>query len=166
MALLPIVVYPNDVLRKPTQKVDRVTDEVRKIIDDMRETMFHSDGVGLAANQVGISKQILLAAPQGEEGPVYVYLNPEILSQKGEVLGPEGCLSLPGVAAEVKRAQEITVSFLNMDGKIEKQKLTDFHARIIQHEMDHLAGKLLIDRVGMKQRSEILEKYKGSIQMI
>jgi len=166
MALLKVITHPNPILKKPTEKVGDITSNIKQLVGDMIQTMQDSDGVGLAANQVGVSKSVLICAPNAEQGPIFTYINPEIIDEKGEVIGPEGCLSLPGMAANINRAQSIRLRYMTLKGQTVEENYGDFHARIIQHEIDHLHGKLLIDRVGFKERVQLLEHYKGKAQVI
>ncbi len=160
MALLKIHTYPDPILK---QKAEPLTDfgvKEQKLFDDMIETMYLEDGVGLAAPQVGVSKRILIASPNMKEGEEYVIVNPEILSATGREIGKEGCLSLPDIMGEVERAKKIRLRYQDRTGKFIEVEIKDFFARIIQHEMDHLDGILLIDRVDFNQRQELLAQYQ------
>lgn len=160
MALLKIYTYPDPVLKKKAEPLTQFGPAEQKLFDDMIETMHVEDGVGLAAPQAGISKRILVACPTVKKGEEYVIVNPEILESSGREVGPEGCLSLPGVQGEVARAKKIKLRYQDRSGQIITADLKDFFARIIQHEMDHLDGVLLIDRVDFNQRQEILAQYQ------
>ena len=160
MALLKVRVYPDPVLKLKAGPQTDFGPEAQKFFDDMIETMHVEDGVGLAAPQVGISKQILVACPTVKQGEEYVICNPVILESSGRELGLEGCLSLPGVSGEVARAKKIKLRFQDRHGETHTAELKDFFARIIQHEMDHLAGLLLIDRVDFNTRQEMLAQYQ------
>ncbi len=131
-------------LRKKTQEVKKINSAVMKLIDDMVETMRLADGVGLAANQVGVPKRILVAA-DGEE-KVYVLINPRLESKEGEEIGLEGCLSVPGDYGEVPRASKIALTALDRAGKELRFEAEGLLARILQHEMDHLDGILFTDK--------------------
>lgn len=165
MALLKISTYPSEVLRKVAEPVREITPDLLALVRDMMDTMYTSDGVGLAAPQVGVSKRIIIASPEAKPGTEKVYLNPEIVSQEGEELGLEGCLSLPGIAGEVKRAKKIVFKALNLQGKSVTVKAEDFFARIIQHEVDHLNGKLFIDRVAFSERYELLQSLNKNLMI-
>ena len=161
MALLKIRVFPDPVLKQKAQPLSEFGPAQHKLFDDMIETMYVEDGVGLAAPQIGVSKRILIASPTMKKGEEFVIVNPEIYESSGRQTGPEGCLSFPGVSGEVERAKKIRVRFLDRYGKAQDLEVKDFFARIIQHEMDHLDGILLIDRVGFGARQELLAHYKA-----
>ena len=160
MALLKVLTYPNPILTKKADLVERIGQAERRLIRDMMDTMYKEDGVGLAAPQVGVSKRIFIASPEGKKGEELVFINLKILESSGTQIGPEGCLSLPGISGQVKRAKKIKYERMEMSGKIVIEEASDFLARIIQHELDHLDGKLLIDRVDFTQRQEILSEYQ------
>jgi len=160
MALLKIRTYPDPVLMKKCEPVSDFGPETQKFIDDMIESMYEFDGVGLAAPQVGVSKQILVATPKAEPGKEIVFVNPEITSAEGRVLDSEGCLSFPGVVAEVYRARKIQIKYQDRMGNSLAAELKDFFARVLQHEADHLAGVVFIDRVDFNQRQRILAGYQ------
>lgn len=159
MAILPIKTYPELVLTKKASPVEVFNKKIQTFFDDMIETMYDDSGVGLAAPQVGVSKQILIASPQNQPGTETVICNPVIEESKGTQIGPEGCLSFPGIYADVPRAQWIRLRYQDRSGKIVTQVMEDFFARIIQHEMDHLNGVLLIDRVNLVVREKLLAEY-------
>jgi len=160
MAHLKIHTYPSPVLKKYAEPLTDFGPKMQKFFDDMIETMYLDDGVGLAAPQVGVSSQILIACPTAKPGEEYVIVNPKILSESGREAEMEGCLSLPGLAVKVERSKKIHLRFQDRNGKTWEVKLKDFFARVIQHEMDHLKGILLIDRVPFDQRQELLAEYK------
>ncbi len=156
MALLEIRIYPDEVLRKRCEEVTSIGDDEKRLFDDMIETMLKNKGVGLAAPQVGILKRIIVAAPKGTKDETYVFVNPVITESKGEVEDVEGCLSLPCASAEVTRAKKIKFQALDRNGKKINMEVKDFLARIIQHETDHLNGKLFIDHLGHTARAEVI----------
>ena len=160
MPLLKVRVYPDPVLKKKAVALTDFGPASQKLFDDMIETMYVEDGVGLAAPQVGISKRVLIASPTLKRGEEHVIINPEILESAGTELGMEGCLSLPGISGEVRRTKKIRLRFQDRHGKPHEETLKDFFARIIQHEIDHLEGILLIDRVDFNKRQEILAAYE------
>lgn len=160
MAILEVKTYPDPVLSKVSLAVQSVTEEEREFIDDLIDTMYQHDGVGIAAPQVGILKRIIVVSPLAERGMEKVYINPQILSQEGEELGLEGCLSVPGISAEVPRAKTVKVQAQDIEGQKLEFSACDFEARIIQHEVDHLNGKLFIDRVGFKQRQALVSDLR------
>ncbi|NLC43029.1 MAG: peptide deformylase [Clostridiales bacterium] len=144
MALRQIKHYQkDDVLRKKSKIVEKIDERTKILIDDMIETMYHADGVGLAAPQVGILKRVIVV--DIGEG-VHVLINPEITIEAGEATDYEGCLSVPGVKGQVTRPAEITVEGLNRDGKKIRMKASGLLARAICHEIDHLEGILFVDK--------------------
>jgi peptide deformylase len=144
MALRNIRKIGDEILRKKSRTVDEITDRIRILLSDMLETMYAADGVGLAAPQVGILKR--LAVVDVGEGPVYL-INPVILESEGEDLDEEGCLSIPGEQGVVLRPKKIKVKTLNEKGEEVIIEASDFFARAICHEMDHLDGVLFVDKV-------------------
>jgi peptide deformylase len=160
MALLKVRVYPDPILKKKAEPLKKFGPEEQKLFEDMIETMHIEDGVGLAAPQVGISQRILIACPTMKKGEEHVIVNPQILEMQGREMGAEGCLSLPGIAGEVPRAKKIKLRFQDREGSVRETDLKDFFARIIQHEIDHLDGILLIDRLDFNKRQEVLATYQ------
>jgi peptide deformylase len=152
MAVLKIRTNPDPVLRRKAKKISVVDDSVRKLIDDMIETMQEACGVGLAANQVGVPLRIVVIRVPDEE--VLVLVNPVIVEAKGERLVMEGCLSVPGYHAEVPRAESVRVQARDRDGRLFRKRGTDLLAQAMQHEVDHLNGVLYIDYV--KDKSQLL----------
>ena len=161
MAILKIHTYPDSVLTQKAGPVSIFDKKMQIFFNDMIETMYTDDGVGLAAPQVGVSKQILIASPLNEPGTEVVICNPVIEEFRGTQLGSEGCLSFPGVYTEVPRANWIRLRYQDRNGKTQIQEIEDFFARIIQHEMDHLNGVLLIDRVNMVTREKLQARNPG-----
>ncbi len=159
MSILKIFTHPNPVLTQKASPVDTFSKKTQHFFDDMIDTMYADDGVGLAAPQVGISKQVLIASPQNQPGTEIVICNPIIEKSEGVQIGPEGCLSFPGIYADVPRARWIRLRYLDRNGKTVISEIEDFFARIIQHEMDHLNGVLLIDRVNLVVREKLLAEY-------
>jgi len=154
MAIVPVLVYPDPRLKQVSEKVQSCDDaEVRKIIEDLVETMYSSPGcVGIAAPQIGAMKRIIVidASRNAKNFPnqgKMILLNPVIETQEGEVLGREGCLSIPDLTANVKRAEKITFSATTPEGNAVHLEASGFEARVILHEYDHLDGILFLDRV-------------------
>ena len=145
MSVYSIVTKEDKLLRKTSKAVPEVTDNVRKLLDNMLETMYASNGVGLAAPQIGILKRVFVVdiGPDGP-GPLKL-INPEIIERSGYQVGPEGCLSCPGIYGEVKRSMNIKMKALNTDGEEIIIEASGFLARALQHELDHLDGILFID---------------------
>ena len=160
MAVLKIKKYPDPILKKKAEPLTQFGPEEQKLFDNMIDTMYTEDGVGLAAPQVGISKRVLIASPTMTPGEEYVFVNPEVVEAKGRELGLEGCLSLPGISGEIPRAKIIQFRAQDRQGKRVEMTIKDFFARIIQHELDHLNGILLIDRVDFDKRQELLATYQ------
>ena len=160
MAILKIVAYPNPVLAKKAKPVARIGKEERKLFQDMIETMYAEDGVGLAAPQVGVSRQIIVISPNARPGEERVLLNPVVLEISGQEMGAEGCLSLPNVSGEILRATKVKLRALDINGKQITELFQGFPARVIQHEIDHLNGMLLIDRLDFDKRQEVLSAYQ------
>ena len=159
MAILKIYTYPAQILTQKAVPVTVFDKKMQTFFDNMIETMYTDDGVGLAAPQVGVSKKILIASPQNKPGTETIICNPVIEDSRGSQIGPEGCLSFPGIFAEIPRAQWIRLSYQTRTGKKVVEEIEDFFARIIQHEMDHLSGILLIDRVNIVAREKLLAEY-------
>ena len=156
MSLLEIHVLGSPILRQETTPVDRMTDELRRLTDDMLHTMHAAKGIGLAAPQVGRPER--LAVIDIEDNPI-VIVNPEIILSEGSAKGEEGCLSIPEVFGDVDRATRITVRALNRDGEPFELEATDLLARCLQHEIDHLHGKLFIDYLSFLKRRAALAKW-------
>jgi len=145
MAIRIIVKDPDSVLREIAKPVPAVTSNIRKLIRDMADTMYDANGVGLAAPQIGISKRVIVLDPHDEETGLISLVNPEIIRAEGEQIGPEGCLSIPGLNGDVSRKQSITVKGLDEEGNEVVIEAENFVARIFQHEIDHLNGILFTD---------------------
>jgi peptide deformylase len=144
MAIRQIRTKGDDTLRKISKPVKKVDKKIQELVDDMIETMYDANGVGLAAPQVGILKRVVVI--DIGEGPI-VLINPEIISQSGEQIEVEGCLSIPGIWGEVKRPAQIVVEALDSEGKPQKIEGTGMLARVLSHETDHLDGVLFEDKV-------------------
>lgn len=160
MAILKIKHYPEEVLKKPAEAIEKFDDSIEKLVGDMLETMYFFNGIGLAANQVGILKRLFVAdTGQGLPDDPFVCLNPEILYGRGSAFMPEGCLSLPGISADINRPETIIVKGCSVSGKIIKREFTGLFARVIQHEIDHLNGKVFIDRVNPLRKWRLKKEY-------
>jgi peptide deformylase len=163
MAVLPIVKFPDPRLRQPTHDVTAVTEEIRKLVADMADTMYAANGAGLAAIQVGRFERIYIvdAAVAGgrEEDPPVAFINPEILLLSEETeTKDEGCLSFPTIYVPVKRSMRARVRAMGLDGQIFEIDGEGLYARAMQHEGDHLTGKLLVDFVGPLKKQMIKRK--------
>lgn len=146
MALRQIRIDGDEILRKISKKVDVIDDNIKQLVEDMFETMYYADGVGLAAPQIGILKRIIVI---DIEVIKKVMINPEIISESTSETqdGPEGCLSIPGIEDNVRRPKVLTVRYMNLDGEIITEEARDLYARVICHEVDHLNGILFTDKV-------------------
>ena len=144
MALLEVLKAGNPVLKQVSVPVERVDKKLKKLMDDMAETMYENDGVGLAAPQIGQNIRLVVIDCQDEHGLLEL-INPVITFKEGEVVDTEGCLSVPDIYGEVKRAAKVKVEFMNRRGKRQHLTATGLLARCIQHELDHLEGQLFID---------------------
>lgn len=144
MAIRIIVTEPDEVLHKKAKEVSKITPNVQKLLTDMADTMYDADGVGLAAPQVGILKR-LIVVDVGDDNGLIELINPEIIESNGEQLGSEGCLSIPGLNGQVRRALEVTVKGLDRNGEEVVITGRDLLARAFQHEIDHLNGVLFTD---------------------
>ena len=160
MALLPILRYPDKRLHQRAALVERVDDGIRKLIKDMAETMYAAPGVGLAATQVDAHVRVIVIDISDTHDQLHVLINPELLSASGEADTEEGCLSVPGVFEKVKRAERVTVRALDADGRSRTIEATGLLAVCIQHEMDHLEGKVFVERLSRLKQGRILAKLK------
>jgi peptide deformylase len=153
-------------LRKPSAPVEEVNDEIRELVETMIQTMYAAPGVGLAAPQIGVNKRIFVVDTSVGEKPdaLIVMINPEIVSTEGTIEQEEGCLSVPEFRSTVKRPAKITVRGLNLEGETVEVTGENLLARALSHEMDHLDGKLFIDRLSVLQRDFIKRKIKKRIK--
>ena len=161
MPVLPIIKAPDPRLKRKCAPVERVDDGIRRLMDDMLETMYVAPGVGLAAPQVGVTKRVIVvdvSDPEGERAPLLM-ANPEIVEASEEVvLREEGCLSFPEHYAEVARPDRVRVRFLDHENEIREVEADGLLSVCVQHEMDHLDGVLFVDRISMVKRGIILRK--------
>lgn len=149
MAVLPVLKFPEKVLKTKAQPVVRISSADRRLVKDMIETMHAENGVGLAANQVGVLKQLFVAISDTPDGDELVFFNPRIVRREGTIKEFEGCLSVPEFYEPVKRAKRVWIEAMTLDGRSVQVKGEGLHARIFQHEIDHLNGILFIDRLGL-----------------
>jgi len=166
VALLPICKYPDPVLREKTRSVVNIDNGIQRLIDDMIDTMYHAPGIGLAANQVGRPLSLLVIHIQREECEygLIVLMNPELVSAQGEITFEEGCLSVPDYFANVKRHEEVVVCGLDREGKKIEIAASGLLAIALQHEMDHLEGKLFIDRISPVARDIFKRRWKKKLK--
>jgi peptide deformylase len=163
MTILPIITLPDPLLRKKSEPVGRIDEAVRKLAADMLETMYAAPGVGLAAVQVGVPRRIVVLDTAKDEEPPrpLVLINPEIVSLSTEMRQrEEGCLSLPDVRIDIERPSSLTVRYTDLDGKPQELKTQGLLATAIQHEIDHLNGKLIIDFLSRLKRDIIVRRLK------
>jgi peptide deformylase len=159
----PLVILPDPVLRQVSKPVEQVDDDLRKLADDMLETMYDAPGIGLAAIQIGIPLRMLVIDLAREDEPKapHVFINPEIVARGDESsIHEEGCLSIPDYYAEVERPGEVTVSYVDRDGKKQEIAADDMMATCLQHEIDHLNGVLFIDHLSKLKRDMVVRKFK------
>jgi len=155
--ILDIRVLGDPVLRKITTPVEEVTDDIRSLISDMFDTMYAAEGIGLAAPQVGRTERVTVMDVEGQK---FAFINPEIIESEGIARGEEGCLSIPDIFGEVPRATRVIVRALNEKGEQVEAEGTELLARCMQHEIDHLDGKLFIDYLSMLKRRSALSKWE------
>lgn len=160
MAVLPIRKYGDDVLRKPTELVAEIDDSVQKLIDDMIDTMYAAPGVGLAANQVGVSKRLMVIDLSVGKRPdeCHVFINPEIVDTLGEITEEEGCLSIPDFVEVVTRPERVKLRYLDRSGRQREMWGDGLMARAMCHEIDHLDGTLFVDHLRGFKKERILKK--------
>ncbi len=160
MAKLLILEFPDPRLRKKATSVDVVDDALRTLIDNMFETMYEAPGIGLAATQVDVHKRLLVADVSRENTEPHVLINPSLLEKDGVIVTEEGCLSVPGYYEEVERAEHIRVRFLDRNGEEIEMEAEGVLAVCIQHEMDHLEGKLFVDYLSEAKRQRIRNRLE------
>ena len=151
----PILFYPDKRLREPGKEVEEFDAELHRLIEDMAETMYVAPGVGLAAPQIGVSKRLFIvdvATDEDEPSDLRVFINPETIATEGDTIFNEGCLSFPGVREDIDRAERVTVRALDQDGNQFELEADGLLAIAIQHENDHLDGKLMIDHLSVLRR--------------
>jgi len=160
MAILDILHFPDPRLRTPAQAVLAVDDQVRRLVDDMLETMYQAPGIGLAATQVDVHRRVLVIDISSEQNEPGVFINPEILETYGSEEMDEGCLSVPGIYERVQRAERVRVRALGRDGEAFELETDGLLAVCIQHEIDHLDGKLFVDYLSQLKRQRIRKKLE------
>jgi len=158
MAKLPVLHFPDPRLRKPAKPVEGVDEAIRALANDMLETMYDAPGIGLAATQVNVQKRVIVIDISEEKNQPLVLINPIILEKRGQESCEEGCLSVPGVFETVQRAEWIRVSALNRAGETFELETDGLLAVCIQHEIDHLDGKLFVDYLSALKRDRIRKK--------
>lgn len=163
MTIRPILIHPDPRLKKLCDPVTEIDDELRKLADDMLATMYDAPGIGLAATQLGVMKQIFVmdCAVKDEEPEPMVFLNPEITWTSGNlVVSEEGCLSIPDIFEDVSRPDRVRLRWMDLEGNVREEEFSDRPATCVQHELDHLRGKLFIDYLSPIRRTMITSKMK------
>ena len=160
MAILEILQYPDTRLHEPAQRVEKIDAATRKLVEDMAETMYAAPGVGLAATQVDVHKQIIVIDVSEDRSDLRVFINPEITRREGVAVNQEGCLSVAGIFENVERAESVTVTALDRNGSRFTLNASGLLAACIQHEMDHLHGKVFIDYLSDLKQNRIRAKLK------
>jgi peptide deformylase len=162
MAIRPIVLYPDPVLLTPTSEVADVDETVRALVRDMTETMYAAPGIGLAANQIGVSLRVCIVDVSGgeREGELEVFVNPRIEEVTGSEVGEEGCLSFPDITLDIERGTRIRVRALDAEGRPFVLEAEDLLARAIQHEVEHLEGRVFLQNVSALKRELVKRQIK------
>ena len=160
MALLPILHYPDPRLNKVANKVEVVDERIRKLVNDMAETMYAAPGIGLAATQVDVHERVLVIDMSEDRNDLRVFINPEIVEQRGEAENEEGCLSVPGVYDRVRRAERVKVRALDVQGEPFEVEAEGLLAVCIQHEIDHLEGHVFVEYLSRLKQQRIAAKMK------
>lgn len=158
MALLPILRFPDPRLKKVAAPVVRVDDSIRKLAADMAETMYEAPGIGLAATQVDVHKRVVVIDVSEEKSELRVFINPVLSHCDGLQVGEEGCLSVPGIYDKVERAEQVTVDYLDLDGQAQSLRAEGLLAVCLQHEVDHLNGKVFVDHLSSLKQTRIKNK--------
>ena len=166
MTKLKILEFPDPRLRKKAVLVEVVDDSLRQLIDDMFETMYEAPGIGLAATQVDVHRRLLVADVSQEKDEPQVLINPEILERDGSAITEEGCLSVPGYYEEIERAEHIKVRYLDRDGNEQESEYEGLLAVCVQHEIDHLDGKLFVDYLSEIKRQRIRKRLEKDRRQI
>ena len=158
MALLPILRFPDPRLTKIAAKVVTVDDSIRKLAADMAETMYEAPGIGLAATQVDVHKRVVVIDVSEDKSELRVLINPELVRCDGSAVGEEGCLSVPGIYEKVERAERVRVDYLDLQGQPQSLEAEGLLAVCIQHEIDHLNGKVFVDHLSQLKQVRIKTK--------
>lgn len=165
MALLPILHYPDPRLKKRAEPVTEVDESIRRLAADMAETMYAAPGIGLAATQVDVHKRVIVIDVSEDRSGLMVLINPEILEKDGECVSEEGCLSVPGIYDKVTRAERVKVRALNLQGEQIEFEAEGLLAVCIQHEIDHLDGKVFVEYLSPLKQSRIKAKLVKRARM-
>lgn len=160
MAILEILQYPDSRLNVPAQRVEKIDAATRKLVDDMTQTMYAAPGVGLAATQVNVHRQIIVIDVSEDRSDLRVFINPEITRREGVAVNQEGCLSVAGIYDNVERAESVTVTALDRNGARFTLNASGMLATCIQHELDHLSGKIFVELLSELKQNRIRAKLK------
>lgn len=160
MQKLDLVLFPDEGLREVCAPVPEMTDDLDRLIDDMFYTMYEAPGIGLAAPQIAVQQRVIVVDVSEDKNQPLALINPEVVRSAGQITWEEGCLSLPGIYAHIDRPSDILVRAMNRDGQMIEMEASDLMAICIQHEIDHLNGKLFVDHLSGLKRTRILQKYK------
>jgi peptide deformylase len=158
MALLPILRFPDPRLRKNAEPVRQIDDAIRRLARDMAETMYEAPGIGLAATQVDVRKRVVVIDASETRDQLLTLVNPEIVEQSGKQVGEEGCLSVPGIYDKVERAQRVVVRYLDLDGKEQTIEAEGILSVCLQHEIDHLQGRVFVEHLSQLKQQRIKNK--------
>ena len=158
MALLPILRFPDPRLKKVAAPVNKIDDGIKQLAADMAETMYEAPGIGLAATQVDVHKRLVVIDITEDKSALQVFVNPEIIEADGQKQGEEGCLSVPGIYDKVDRAERVTVRYLDLEGRSREMQAEGLLAVCIQHEIDHLNGKVFVDHLSQLKQTRIKSK--------
>lgn len=165
MTVLTVLKFPDERLRTVAEEVETVDDEIKQLVDDMFETMKQENGIGLAATQVNVHKRVVVMDVSEEQNEPLVFINPKIIEKNGTKISEEGCLSVPNNYAKVDRAEEVIVTALDRDGQAFELKAQGLLAVCIQHELDHLKGKLFVDYLSPLKRNRIKKKLEKEARL-
>ena len=160
MAILEILQYPDNRLNIPAQRVEKIDAATKKLVDDLAQTMYAAPGVGLAATQVDVHKQVIVIDVSEDRSDLRVFINPEITRREGLAVNQEGCLSVPGIYDNVERADSVTVTALDRNGSRFTLNASGVLATCIQHEIDHLQGKVFVDYLSELKQNRVRTKLK------
>lgn len=164
-----ILVYPDKRLREVSTNIEKFDEKLHTLLEDMKETMYDNDGIGLAAIQIGVPKNVLvinLADENGEQNPenLYEIINPQIINEDGSITYQEGCLSVPGIYEEVDRSENIIVKYFDRDGNEVNKSFDGLMAIAFQHELDHLKGHLFIEKLSYLKRKKFEKEWKKKLK--
>ncbi len=171
MTVLSVTIHPDPVLREKCAVVDAITPEILTLLDDMVDTMYDEDGIGLAAPQIGVAKRLAVVdvepREEGQRGNPIKLINPEVIAKSDTLtVLDEGCLSLPEMRVEVARPDEVTVRYMDIEGNMQEIHGTDLLAKCLQHEIDHLNGVLIFDYLSSLKRNMVLRKYQKTLRYL